>query len=276
MSASIGILTCYLGQWPWYFPYFLHSCRFNPTIDFILITDNQSAGYAIPDNVHIVFSNLEAIRANARKKLGFSVAIEDAYKLCDFKPAFGLLFSEELHHYDFWGHGDIDMIYGDIRSFVTDEITDNYDVIAVRNEYITGFFSLFRNKALFNTLFQNSRDYPAVLQTTGYLGFDECSLLAGALSAGHVLEDLPAEIDSMTHIVKRLHNGGVIRAYFDHHVVESIPGDLLWDNGRLLFKNEYEALLYHLNSFKVHSLLQIPEWPEVPDRFFINEFSFSK
>ncbi len=41
MYKSIGMLTCWYGPYPWYFPYFIHSCGFNPTIDFILITDNS-------------------------------------------------------------------------------------------------------------------------------------------------------------------------------------------------------------------------------------------
>ncbi|WP_394801511.1 DUF6625 family protein [Belliella filtrata] len=27
-------MTCFFGEFPWYFPLFLKSCRFNPSIDF--------------------------------------------------------------------------------------------------------------------------------------------------------------------------------------------------------------------------------------------------
>ena len=88
------MLTCYFGKWPWYFPYFLHSCKFNPTIDFILITDNAEAIANKPDNVIIVKKSLNEIKDIASKKLGFVVATDDPYKLCDFKPAYGFLFRE--------------------------------------------------------------------------------------------------------------------------------------------------------------------------------------
>jgi hypothetical protein len=38
-QKSIVILICYFGKLPWYFRYFLHSCKFNTSIDFFLISD---------------------------------------------------------------------------------------------------------------------------------------------------------------------------------------------------------------------------------------------
>ena len=49
-------------------------------------------------------------------------------------------FSEIIADYDFWGIGDIDIVYGDIRSFINDEILNEYDVISSRHDYITGSF----------------------------------------------------------------------------------------------------------------------------------------
>lgn len=35
---KIALITCWYGYYPWYFPYFIHTCSYNPAIDFILIT----------------------------------------------------------------------------------------------------------------------------------------------------------------------------------------------------------------------------------------------
>jgi len=40
-EIQIVLLICWHGNFPWYFPYFLHSCRYNPDIDFLIFTDNQ-------------------------------------------------------------------------------------------------------------------------------------------------------------------------------------------------------------------------------------------
>ena len=38
---NIVFTIVYIGDFPWYFPYFLHSCCYNPTVDFLIFTDNQ-------------------------------------------------------------------------------------------------------------------------------------------------------------------------------------------------------------------------------------------
>jgi hypothetical protein len=36
--------------------------------------------------------------------------------------AYGEIFANELHEYDFWGFSDIDLIWGNIRNFYTEEL----------------------------------------------------------------------------------------------------------------------------------------------------------
>lgn len=90
-SYRIAILTCWRGPFPWYFSYFIHSCVYNPTIDFYIITDNQQSIYNKPANVKITYKTLKEIKSTATQKLGFAVNIGYPYKLCDFKPAYGFL-----------------------------------------------------------------------------------------------------------------------------------------------------------------------------------------
>ena len=42
MQQIVCIIT-YMGKYPWYFPNYLHSCRYNPTIDFLIFTDNNES-----------------------------------------------------------------------------------------------------------------------------------------------------------------------------------------------------------------------------------------
>ena len=137
---SIGLLTCWYGPYPWYFPYFINSCKANPTIDFIIISDNKQEILSKPENVKIIYKTLADIIEISQNVLGFPVDIEYPYKLCDFKPAYGFLFPDIVKKYDFWGHGDIDVVYGDIRNFMTEELLNTYDVISSRHDYITGTF----------------------------------------------------------------------------------------------------------------------------------------
>ena len=71
--TSIASLTCWYGKYPWYFPYFLHSCSFNPIVDFYIITDNQEKIENKPENVTIVFKTLHEIKVSVSEKLGFTL-----------------------------------------------------------------------------------------------------------------------------------------------------------------------------------------------------------
>jgi hypothetical protein len=74
---------------------------------------------------------------------------------------------------DFWAHGDIDIVYEDIRNFMTDEILNSYDNISSRHDYITGTFCLFKNNQQMNTLFMQSKDYKKVMSSADHFCFDE-------------------------------------------------------------------------------------------------------
>jgi len=248
---SIAVVTCWYGNYPWYFPYFIHSCTFNPTIDFIIITDNEEEIDNKPKNVKIIYKTVEGIKSLAFEKLGFEVNIDFPYKLCDFKPAYGLIFSEILKGYDFWGHGDIDIVYGNIREFMTNELLNDYDVLSSRHDYITGSFALFRNNEKINSLFFESRDYKQVFSAPQNFCFDECNYLFKKLLKGASVFDFPDNIESMTLVVKRAENEGRIKVFFDFIIVEGNPGNIKWDNGRVIYNDRFETMFYHLIKFKV-------------------------
>ncbi len=251
MTYSIAVVTCYFGQFPWYFAYFLHTCKFNPTVDFIIITDQKKTFPNVPKNVIFIERTLEDVVRIATKKLGFKVSIPYAYKLCDIKPAYGYLFSDLLKSYDFWGHGDIDIVYGNIRKFMTSKTLEEYDVISTRHDYITGTFALFRNNRQMNTLFMQSKDYKKVFSSSKHFCFDECNFLWKELQAGKSIYALPYKIESMTHIVRKFHDQGKLKALFDFIIVEGTPGRIKWVKGRIIYRNRFEAMFYHLIGFKV-------------------------
>lgn len=247
---SIAILTCWYGPYPWYFPYFIHSCSFNPTVDFIIITDNKELIRNQPINVKIIHKPIQEIKKIASEKLEFTVNLDYSYKLCDFKPTYGFLFPEIIKGYDFWGHGDIDVVYGDIRNFMTEEILDSYDIINSRHDYIAGTFCLFRNNEQMNTLFMQSKDYKTVFSSSEHFCFDECNFLFTELQKGASIFDYPDKVQSMTWVVKQAEAQGKLKAFFDFIIVEGTPGKIKWDKGKIIYKGIYEAMFYHLIKFK--------------------------
>ena len=57
----------------------------------------------------------------------FAITLHTPYKLCDYKPAYGEIFAPELSGYDFWGYGDMDLVFGDLRAYFTEDKLRKYD-----------------------------------------------------------------------------------------------------------------------------------------------------
>lgn len=244
--SKIAILTCWYGPYPWYFPYFIHSCSYNPTIDFYIITDNLQVIYNKPANVKIIYKTLDEIKITASEKLGVVVNIENPYKLCDYKPAYGFLFPEIIHGYDFWGQSDIDIICGDIRGFITAEMLNKFDYISLRHDYTTGVFALFRNNKKMNTFFMRSKDYKLVFTNSQHYSFGECNFAWDELTAGKSIFEVKTEIESFTHLVKAAELTNEIKAHFDFILMEGTTGRVVFDRGKIIYKKKFEAILYHL------------------------------
>lgn len=249
-KKSIAIIVCYIGKLPWYFDYFVHSCKYNPSVNFFIVTDDTGYAKSVSSNIRFIYKTLSEINQLAKEKLELHVQITTGYKLCDFKPTYGILFSELLKGYDFWGHGDIDVIYGNIRKFMTEKVLQKNDLVSVRHDYVTGSFTLYRNTRKMNELFKLSKDFRKVLISERNFCFDETNYKFDAFAEGISYEDIPSEVESMTHLVRKLEREKYLVAYFDFHIIEGNPGKLNWNKGELIYRNKYEVMMYHLIKFK--------------------------
>lgn len=266
---SICIITCWYGEYPWYFPYFVKSCRYNPSIDFVIITDNNSTILDKPENIKIIQKTLNEFKTNATNRFDFDVVIDNPYKLCDFKPAYGFLFPEIIAPYTFWGHGDIDMVYGDIRSFLTDDILNYYDLISPREDITMGTFCLYRNNSIMNSLFFQSRDYKEVFTSPENFCFDECNFLFSELAFGNSILDYHNHIQSMTYLAVKGNEEGKFKVLFDRFIIQGMFNNIRWDHGKIIFNNKIECLFYDLIYYKTECKNKIAIFP-VPDAYYFN------
>ena len=266
---SIAILICWYGSYPWYFPYFIHSCSYNLTIDFIVITDNLESIHNKPQNVKIIYKTLNDIKTSASEKLGFTVNIDYPYKLNDFKPAYGFLFPEIIKGYNFWGHSDLDVIYGDIRKFLTNEMLCIYDFISPRHDYTTGCFCLYRNSEKMNTIFMRSKDYKLIFSNGQHYCFDECNFAWAGLAKGKSIFDLDTAIVSFTHLMKSEEITKEIKVHFDFILLEGKAGRIAFEHGKIIYKKQFEAILYHLVKLKqVYLPEKMPK--NIPGTYYIS------
>jgi len=170
--SSVAIFVPYFGKLPNYFPLWLRSCRYNPTIDWFIFTDDQTP-FDYPPNVHVEYKSFEDTRSTFQQHYKFAVALhKDAHKLCDFKVAYGDIFSGYCRGYDFWGYCDIDLVFGNIRNFITEDILNNHDRI-----FSLGHLSLFRNTDRITHLYRNTINgepaFEKVFSSAKHYAFDE-------------------------------------------------------------------------------------------------------
>jgi hypothetical protein len=137
---------------------------------FIFIDDRLPANSAI--NVHFRQITLAQFNARATERLKLPIAVNWGYKLCDFKPLYGLLFSDELAGFEFWGHCDLDIAWGRVRQFLTDPLLAAYDVISCDPRRLCGPLTLFRNSGFIRNLPWRA-DLTDILCDDRHRGFDE-------------------------------------------------------------------------------------------------------
>ena len=125
---KIAIVVPYFGTLPSYFPLWLRSCSINPRIDWLFVTDVQIP-VECPSNVKVIAQNFEQLVDRIQFVLGEDVVVPVPHKLCDYKVFYGLIFSELIAEYDYWGYCDVDVIFGKLADFLSPEILKSHHKI---------------------------------------------------------------------------------------------------------------------------------------------------
>lgn len=168
---TIAYVIPYFGKMPKGFQFWLMSCGCNTTVDWLLFTDDHT-DYNYPKNVKVTYLTFEQMKEKVQKIFDFRISLERPYKLCDYKPAYGEVFAEELKEYDFWGVCDIDLVWGDVRKFYTEEVLKKYEKIG-----FNGHSMLFRNTpevcVRYRTIIEEKWNYKEIYSRDKGYAFDE-------------------------------------------------------------------------------------------------------
>lgn len=160
MTYQATLVVPYFGTLPNYFPLFLRSVAENPDFELLLATDDEEtlSNCDIPGNVRVLPMRFAAIRERVEDVISKDAKLDGAYKLCDYRPLYGLFFADELRGSLFWGHCDVDMLWGRIGAYISDEVLASNDKVLIH-----GHFSLYRNDPKINRLALEHPDDPCGL-----------------------------------------------------------------------------------------------------------------
>lgn len=166
---SIVLIFPYFGKLPVQYGMWRASALENPTIDFMFFTDSD-----VEPATNIIVHKMEFadFKAIVQSAFNFPIVLDRPYKLCDYKQAYGYILKKYISKYDYWGYGDLDVVYGNIRHFLTDDILSSH--LFFLGE---GHLTLFRNNEDATTYFMKAipeyQDYHNAFTTSKIKYFDE-------------------------------------------------------------------------------------------------------
>lgn len=172
MKNKIAVLIPYFGRFPEWFDMYLYSCSRNDFIDFIFFTDCEIP-LTVYENTIFYATSFESYCSQASTSLGIEFKPSHAYKLCDLRPFYGQIHSDLLLDYDFWGYGDIDLVYGDLTLIFNRESLSSYDIFSAHCDRLSGHCTLIRKNSKYHTLCYRIPDWKNKLMDDRHWGLDE-------------------------------------------------------------------------------------------------------
>jgi len=148
---KVALIIPYFGKWPEWMDLYLYSCSKQKGIDFLFYTDCD-----IPQKVYenTIFHSVSfaSYCDFVSQKLSIDFHPRAAYKLCDLKVFYGIVHEEELRQYEWWGFGDIDLVYGDLGLLLNKHNLEKYDLLTTHVDRIAGHFTVMRRESKYTKL----------------------------------------------------------------------------------------------------------------------------
>jgi len=167
-----ALVIPYFGDAPPWMEFFLRSCAANPAFDWILFTDFDLG--PCPGNVH--HHQLSFDDFVSKLEDGLEIELDgirkDPYRLTDLKPMLGHVFKELLEPYDYWGWGDLDVVYGNLAEHFGDQL-GQYDVISCHTYLLSGHLCFMRNTHTIRSLFSCFPKWRTLVALPTHQAFDE-------------------------------------------------------------------------------------------------------
>ena len=201
----------------------------------------------------------------ARERLGVKFDPPHPYKLCDLRPCLGQIHQREIAGHRFFGYGDIDVVYGNIRRFYTDDFLARGDAISAHRERLSGHFLVLRNTEVIRRAYECIPDYQDLLEQERNMNMDEGSFTAVFRSSKSDVEKPP--------LIQEHFDPCQCRALFTerystilsprgwHDGTMNYPQRWLWKNGILTNQRDGQREFLYLHFMRWHSARWINDPP---------------
>lgn len=273
---KIAFIVPYIGKFNNYFPLFLKSCQFNSDVDFLFFTDDKRyLGLQTSSNIRFIETTLAELKERAQNYFDFPISLERPYKLCDYKPCYGLMFSDYLSDYNYWGHCDTDIIFGNIKKILGDILNSNRYGRILRH----GHLSIYRNDEFSNNIFKEERpqtyngwagivSFKEVYQSNKSFAYDEAggtALIWLRYYKELLFDDLSIFKNPISNkkAFKENQNSGGLRYY---SFIDGTLFDCFRKNGED-FRKEILYVHFYRRRFKIKCSTDISSFSVIPNKF---------
>lgn len=172
MQHSIVLIVPYFGKLPIWFDLYLHTCKYNSSIQWLFYSDCKPPA-KLPDNVRFNWITFADYKKHVSTRLGINFTPDSPYKLCDIKPALGLVHQDDIRDYEYWGFCDIDLFWGDLEGFLEKIAYQRYEIVSTHARRVSGHFCIMRNTEKMLTAFKQVRDWTEIYASARHVAFDE-------------------------------------------------------------------------------------------------------
>lgn len=233
LTKRIVFVVPYFWKLPNYFDLYLQSLAQNPHFHLLLVTDDTTI-FDYPTNVRVIYMSFQNLKAKIQQKFDFAVSLDFGYKLCDYKPAFGYIFEDMIQEYDFWWCCDLDIIFGNLSRFITDDILNNYDKI-----FDLGHMTLYRNTHDINRAFLLPLQWKSraqeVFQTKSFCWFDEQydQSINSIFDEHHIKKFSTSFCADIVANISNFHLAMYSSSAKSHSIQPYVQQVFLWENGKI-------------------------------------------
>ena len=149
---KVAFILPYYGKYPSYFDLWMRSAGENQSFDFFLISDSFPEFGFVPQNIHFIKISWKNLKERIQSLFDFKIKLREPYALCNFRPAYGEIFSDLVSGFNFWGYCDPDVIWGDLGKWITEDVLRGNDIVLTH-----GHCCLYRNCFNVNAFYRSER-----------------------------------------------------------------------------------------------------------------------
>ena len=257
-----ALVNCHFGKLPSWLPYFIKSASTVKCADFYIMTDDNIDSYNSFckdhgfDNVIFKAFSVEQLETIVSEKTSTIYKLPEVRKICDWKTAYNFLFTDTLITYKYWGHCDLDIIMGDLDSYLS-PLLGNFDIISGDRNRLCGPFNLYSNHL--GDVFKLHPSWQRIMLEMSHVAYDEIGL------------DSAVKMNKNISVCYGVSNNRYMQNYGSPHLQPPLRIPATWRNGKLTIdEDNRETMFIHMGHKK-----EIVNVKFNNENFRINKHGFS-